>query len=298
MQYFVESVQVKTSSRGSDYVEVNLNDGTTRQKASCWSMPHAAGIKAKTFISATVEEKNGFYNVVPASIRLLDVNEVNNVQFAHLMLTSPVTYEMFLAQFEAAVLTLPLTPNFKKFFDLFNWEEFLKSYAKVPAALHMHHDMPNGLFMHMSEMLEIYMKIAETKWASSNKHEYVLLGIVFHDYGKIMNYDIENYQYNYSTPLLGHIYISAHYLENILTAYNSQANPEDQITHKQLAVAVHCVLAHHRNKEWGSPVVPATKEAMILHFIDDLSGKGNMYDKATEMESVAPLQTSVIKDYE
>lgn len=36
---------------------------------------------------------------------------------------------------------------------------------------------------------------------------------------------------------------------------------------------VHCILAHHGRKEWGSPVEPQTLEALILHQADMLSAK-------------------------
>lgn len=296
MQYYVDSVSKKVSSRGSEYVEVTLNKGEEVLRAFCWNIQAGSLIKPKSFIQASVEEKNGFYNIDPVTIRVLDISEVNSQQFANLMLTSPVTYEYFLEQFTALHTKLEMPAPFRNFFDKFNWESFFKSYIDVPAAISMHHDIPNGLFLHMSEMLEIYSKIAETKWAKTLAHEYIILGIVFHDLGKITNYDIPEYKYNYTTPLLGHIYISAHSLQNILVNYNTKDWSEElKLTAKQIHVAVHCVLAHHRNKEWGSPVTPATKEAMVLHFIDELSGKGNMFDKATDMESSKPLQTTIIK---
>jgi 3'-5' exoribonuclease len=36
---------------------------------------------------------------------------------------------------------------------------------------------------------------------------------------------------------------------------------------------IHCILSHHGRKDWGSPVEPATLEALVLHQADMLSAK-------------------------
>ena len=42
------------------------------------------------------------------------------------------------------------------------------------------------------------------------------------------------------------------------------------------------VLSHHGKMEFGSPVVPMIKEAIILSFVDDLDAKLKMVDKALD----------------
>ena len=38
----------------------------------------------------------------------------------------------------------------------------------------------------------------------------------------------------------------------------------------------HIVLSHHGEREWGSPVLPATPEAMLIHHVDNLDAKTTM----------------------
>ena len=40
------------------------------------------------------------------------------------------------------------------------------------------------------------------------------------------------------------------------------------------------ILSHHGSKEFGSPVLPLNREALVLHFVDDLDSKMNILDKA------------------
>ena len=47
-----------------------------------------------------------------------------------------------------------------------------------------------------------------------------------------------------------------------------------------LAVAVlHIILSHHGQLEHGSPVVPCTREATLVHMIDNLGGKLGSFDR-------------------
>jgi 3'-5' exoribonuclease len=48
----------------------------------------------------------------------------------------------------------------------------------------------------------------------------------------------------------------------------------------ELAAAVlHIILSHHGQLEHGSPVVPATREATLVHAIDNLGGKLGSFDR-------------------
>ena len=42
----------------------------------------------------------------------------------------------------------------------------------------------------------------------------------------------------------------------------------------------HCILAHHGEYEYGSPVRPQIPEAEIIHYIDQIDAKMNMMQSA------------------
>jgi 3'-5' exoribonuclease len=49
---------------------------------------------------------------------------------------------------------------------------------------------------------------------------------------------------------------------------------------EQLAWAVlHIILSHHGSLEHGSPVVPCTREATLVHMIDNLGGRLGSFDR-------------------
>ena len=159
-------------------------------------------------------------------------------------------------------------------------------YSKYPAATSVHHAFPGGLLNHTHQMLNMLLGIYPTL-PSKVKIERCILAIIFHDYGKV-------YEYNYAGEaqedmfLLGHIYIGAHKLHQEL-----ESRGVDKAEAKRI---VHIVLAHHGKREYGSPVLPCTKEAELVNMLDDLSAKADHIEGIGNMEKSFILETTVIKD--
>ena len=43
---------------------------------------------------------------------------------------------------------------------------------------------------------------------------------------------------------------------------------------------LHIILSHHGKLEHGSPVVPCTREATLVHFVDNLGGNLGSFDRS------------------
>lgn len=164
-------------------------------------------------------------------------------------------------------------------------EKLFQPYSEYPAATNVHHAFPGGLLNHTHQMLHMLEGLYPVL-PYPIKVERCILSILFHDYGKV-------YEYNRSGDtqedmyLLGHIYISAHKLQNVLEEKNV---PEDEV--KRI---IHCVLAHHGQREYGSPVVPCTQEAAIVTYLDNISAKTDTMETAPDGEYIGALGTHVIK---
>ena len=48
---------------------------------------------------------------------------------------------------------------------------------------------------------------------------------------------------------------------------------------------LHIVLSHHGRLEFGSPVLPKTPEALLVHYLDDLDGKLEAMFRALQDEA-------------
>ena len=81
--------------------------------------------------------------------------------------------------------------------------------------------------------------------------------------------------------------MSSKHLEDLMVSY--------EFTPRSISHCVHTILAHHGKQEYGSPVVPATIEAFLVHHCDMLSGHGEIYKQAENLEQSRALGTSIIK---
>lgn len=159
-------------------------------------------------------------------------------------------------------------------------------YSKYPAATSVHHAFPGGLLNHTWQMLHMLEGLYPVLPYDDVKAERIVLAILFHDYGKVYEYNKDG-ETQEAMYLLGHIYISAYKLHDELKKAGIDEHEATRI--------VHCVLAHHGTREFGSPVVPCMQEAVIVTYLDNLSAKTDAITGAGNMERVFALDTHVVK---
>jgi 3'-5' exoribonuclease len=95
----------------------------------------------------------------------------------------------------------------------------------------------------------------------------VLAAALLHDIGKTAELTFDrSFGYSDEGNLMGHISIEVHWIQNAISKI--EGFPDE--TRRQL---LHILLSHHGKLEFGSPVVPKTPEAILVHYLDDLDGK-------------------------
>ena len=159
-------------------------------------------------------------------------------------------------------------------------------YSRFPAATSMHHAFPGGLLNHTHQMLHMLSGLYPCL-PYPLKVDRCILAILFHDYGKVYEYNVQG-ETQPDMYLMGHIYISAHKLHNVLDQRGVDADEVKRI--------VHCVLAHHGTREFGSPVVPCLPEAALVNYLDNISAKTDAMEGAGDMEMVPALGTHIVKE--
>lgn len=134
-----------------------------------------------------------------------------------------------------------------------------------PAAKSIHHAYRGGLLEHTVSMAEL--ALAVTGHYRDVDRDLVLLGVLFHDLGKLRELaPMPDNDYTLPGRLVGHVVIGRDLLKERAAAIPDF--PADL-----LLLLEHLVLSHQGKKEFSSPVEPMTFEAFVLHFIDDLDSK-------------------------
>jgi 3'-5' exoribonuclease len=136
---------------------------------------------------------------------------------------------------------------------------------RAPAAMSMHHAFVGGLLEHTVSLIGLG-RVVVAHYPELD-FDVLLAGIVLHDIGKIDELSYERAtDYTTAGRLLGHITIGTLLVREKIKAIGGFPEP--------LAILIeHLILSHHGTYEFGSPSLPQTREAIALHFLDDMDSK-------------------------
>lgn len=136
---------------------------------------------------------------------------------------------------------------------------------RAPAAMTMHHAFIGGLLEHVVSLIGLARVVAGHY--TELDADLLLAGVVLHDIGKIQELRYARaIEYSTEGRLLGHITIGVQMVHDRIKGIPGFP--------PQLAVLVeHMIVSHHGSHEFGSPSLPQTREAVALHFLDDMDSK-------------------------
>ncbi len=102
----------------------------------------------------------------------------------------------------------------------------------------------------------------------------VVAGGLLHDIGKIYVYDLSSPSFKLTNKgkLVGHISMGEELIRSKI----------DQLSNFPESLAMelrHMILSHHGEKEWGSPEIPKTFNALCLFYGDLISSRLNQVNK-------------------
>ena len=152
-------------------------------------------------------------------------------------------------------------------------EEFLV----CPAARLYHHPYVGGLLEHTWFVAR--HTLASLAIYPDLNRDLALAGAILHDLGKII--EIANPaapELTVSGQLLGHIVLGW----DMVRAAAQSLEFADPTLLLQLE---HIILSHHGSLEFGSPIPPKTREALLVNFLDDLDAKLKMMSQHLESDS-------------
>jgi 3'-5' exoribonuclease len=146
------------------------------------------------------------------------------------------------------------------------------SYRDAPAAKRYHQAYQHGLLEHCLTVAQAVSAISAT--FPGIDRDVAVTGALLHDIGKLEAYEVEGGAISMSDQgrLYGEIPLGYYTVRRAIERLDGF--PAD------LAQAVlHIILSHHGSLEHGSPVVPCTREATLVHMIDNLGGRLGSFDR-------------------
>jgi 3'-5' exoribonuclease len=159
-------------------------------------------------------------------------------------------------------------PPIKDFLAFVFSGDFWRQFENWPAAVSHHHAYVSGLLEHTLGVARLAcgMVDASTSSGYGANRDLVVAGALLHDIGKIDSYRLS------PAPEMT---VEGTVIDHIVLGYNrfSRLAEDFGLDEKYAAALGHIIVSHHGCKEFGSPVVPATPEAMIVSAADELDFK-------------------------
>lgn len=270
--YLITNVSKGVSSNATTYLNVTLQDCTGTIEAKKWDAS-IEDIELFTVgkILHIVGEANKYRTVMQIKIMKAVEVDQSTIDFQDFVISSPVP-EKELEKQLVEYLEMLKSPDVKSLTEkLIN--KYYKEYLTHPAATRNHHEYCSGLLHHSISVAHLVSVLADN-YPSLDK-EILIAGALLHDIGKVIEISGPIIPtYTTQGKLIGHI--------SIMQAEIRETAHELGIKSEVPLLLEHMILSHHGKREFGSPVLPMTKEALVLNFADDLDAKMNMLEKAYE----------------
>lgn len=265
-QFLVLDVERRTSGEGSPFTVLTLGNGTgTIDTDPFWLDRESlvAGIQ-RGHVAQVIGEVETYRDRRQLKVSSLRVVPKETVD-VRALLPSVGAVERYWETLDGWRAEIS-KPRLRAVVDLFYEDpDFRRDYEQCPASIRGHHARLGGLLKHTTEVAAIARTIART---SGGDAQLVLAGVLLHDIGKLESYRWDGYfEYTPVGRLIGHVTLGALMLDRRLL----ETPPPCTATERD--ILIHLVLSHHGRLEFGSPVLPQTLEAEIIHWADNASAK-------------------------
>ena len=276
IQALVGTISRGVNANGAPYLNIELRDSSGSIFGKKWDVDDADNeiFVVGNIVQVTMEiikYRDNLQGKIIAA-KKLSAEEVDVTRFVK---APPIPKEEIKARFDKLVASIK-DKDCKALLDYFIKKYEDKLY-EAPAASNVHHEFSSGLLLHSTSIGEICDFLAG--FYPNIDRDLLITGAILHDFGKMT--ELEGpavYHYTLEGKLLGHI--------SIMCAELREAANKLGITSETPILLEHMVLSHHGQYEFGSPVLPLTREALLLSLIDQLDSRMLILDKA--YEGVAP----------
>ena len=273
--FVVRERERRQKRNGEHYLRVILADKTGTVPAVAWE---AVAECFEICTPGSIVMASGAFSLHPqfgrqiklAAVRPAGPGEYDAEQLREGPARSIELLEADLRQLIDTVQNRSLRELLDRFFgpETASWARF----REAPAAKHYHQAYAGGLLEHS-------LSVAQAVSAAANffpgiDREIAVTGAMLHDIGKTEAYNDD--------PLAIELTDAGRLEGEIPRGYYKVRREIEAIEGFDLDLAqaiLHIILSHHGQLEHGSPVVPATREATLVHAIDNLGGKLGSFDR-------------------
>jgi len=268
-ELFILSAAQLGQAKNGPYWRLEFRDASGSLEGKIWSPQSQAHQELLPGMAVQVKGRVISYRdkleLAVDTLRILSEAEKAGLDMACFMPSSSHSPESMKEELKGlAEKTLRHKPWRKLILSVLDDAEIGPLLRTAPAAKAIHHAYAGGLLEHTLSVTHLCLKIAD-QYPSLDRQA-LFAGAVCHDLGKIWELNV-GLAIDYTTTgrLIGHISL---FLEKLAPFIAKSGLEPELAEHLQ-----HMILSHHGEREFGSPCLPATAEALVLHYADNIDAK-------------------------
>jgi 3'-5' exoribonuclease len=277
--YLVADKQQRVNRNGAPYLQLELRDRTGGISARLWNAGDnvARGFDPGDFVHAAgkVQLFQGALQVILTSV---EREEAGKVDLSDFLPQTDKSIPQLMDRLRGYLFKLG-NPHLRALAECLLMDDaFARKFATCPAGVKLHHAYVGGLLEHVVTMMDAADRLLPLY--PFVDRDLLLIGIFLHDAGKVRELTYARaFGYSDEGQLVGHLAIG---VELLTTAAAKVPDLTGEPVPRELMLRLqHMILSHHGTLEWGSPRVPMTPEAMLLHVIDMMDTR--MHQVAREL---------------
>ena len=271
--FVIRNLELKTKKDGGPYLVLDLGHRSGRLSGVLWSDAKTA---YQTYTSGNIVKVKGrvseYRNQPQLSIeRIRKATPYDRIDSCAFIPVSSADIGVLQKKLESTIESIETPPLRALLQRIFSDAQTAERFRSCPGGKLWHHAASGGLLEHTMSVVEICETM--TRLYPSIDRDLLITGALLHDIGKIEEYGTEKGFIDFTDlgRLWGHISLWAQQVRAHIEALEEASDFPDSLKNH----LVHLILSHQGELEHGSPVLPATLEAMVLYYADEMDAKAN-----------------------
>jgi len=277
--YLVTDKQLRANKNGSPYLLLELRDRTGGISGRMWNAGDqvARGFDAGDFLLVTGKVQL-FQGALQVIVNTVERVAPQKVELADFLPHTDQSIPKLMDRLRGYLLKLG-NPHLRALAECFLMDDdFVRGFTTCPAGVKLHHAYVGGLLEHVVSMMDAADRLLPLY--PGVDRDLLLMGVFLHDAGKVKELTYTRaFGYSDEGQLVGHLALGVAMLAEVAVKVPDLTG--EPFPREVMMRLRHMILSHHGTLEWGSPKVPMTPEAMLLHLIDALDTR--MHQVAREM---------------
>ncbi|MGM0575025.1 MAG: 3'-5' exoribonuclease YhaM family protein [Myxococcota bacterium] len=272
--YLIHRARRATTRHGQAYLHLEMGDASGQVPGRVWdrvdALEEILEEGAIVRVAGQVQTYRSETQIVVERARVVPAGQADPAAF---LPTSRFDPEVMWEALRDLVSSLE-DPWVRRFLDhLLDDPEVASRLRRAPAAMHIHHAWVGGLLEHVLSVCRVLDGVAAhyaRYYPDLLDRSLLVAGGILHDLAKIWELTYDGaFGYTDEGRMVGHLVMGTELVGRVCDSIDGFP-PETRLRLR------HLVVGHHGKQEFGSPQLPQTPEAIVLHYVDDLDSKVNV----------------------